>query len=148
MSQTIEIYCDGACSGNPGPGGFGSILRSGNIEKELSGAEYDTTNNRMELTAAITALEALKRPSSAIITTDSQYLVKGMNEWLQGWIRRGWINSKKDPVLNRDLWERLDALSKKHSVEWRWVKGHSGHPENERCDQLARAAITDLLSRS
>jgi len=147
MSTTIEIFCDGACSGNPGPGGFGAILRSGKLEKELSGAEYDTTNNRMELTAAITALEALKRPSRAIVTTDSQYLAKGMNEWLSGWIRRGWINSKKDPVLNRDLWERLDSLSKIHSVEWKWVRGHSGHPENERCDELARAAITELLSK-
>ena len=147
MSTTIEIFCDGACSGNPGPGGFGAILRSGKLEKELSGAEHDTTNNRMELTAAITALETLKRPSSAVLTTDSQYLVKGMNEWLSGWIRRGWINSKKDPVLNRDLWERLDSLSKIHSVEWKWVRGHSGHPENERCDVLARAAITELLSK-
>jgi len=148
MSTTIEIFCDGACSGNPGPGGFGAILRSGKLEKELSGAEFDTTNNRMELTGAITALEALKRPSRAVLTTDSQYLVKGMNEWLSGWIRRGWINSKKDPVLNRDLWERLDSLSKIHTVEWKWVRGHSGHPENERCDELARAAITELLSRS
>ena len=148
MSTTIEIFCDGACSGNPGPGGFGAILRSGKLEKELSGAEFDTTNNRMELTGAITALEALKRPSRAVLTTDSQYLVKGMNEWLSGWIKRGWINSKKDPVLNRDLWERLDSLSKIHSVEWKWVRGHSGHPENERCDELARAAITELLSKS
>ena len=147
MSTTIEIFCDGACSGNPGPGGFGAILRSGKLEKELSGAEFDTTNNRMELTGAITALEALKRPSKAVLTTDSQYLVKGMNEWLSGWIKRGWINSKKDPVLNRDLWERLDSLSKIHSVEWKWVRGHSGHPENERCDELARAAITELLSK-
>jgi len=145
--STIEIFCDGACSGNPGPGGFGAILRAGQHEKELSGAEHDTTNNRMELTAAITALEALKRPSRAVLTTDSQYLVKGMNEWLAGWIRRGWINSKKDPVLNRDLWERLDSLAKVHNIEWRWVRGHSGHPENERCDELARAAITDLLSK-
>lgn len=145
--STIEIFCDGACSGNPGPGGFGAILRAGRHEKELSGAEHDTTNNRMELTAAITALEALKRPSRAVLTTDSQYLVKGMNEWLAGWIRRGWINSKKDPVLNRDLWERLDSLAKVHNIEWRWVRGHSGHPENERCDELARAAITELLSR-
>jgi ribonuclease HI len=146
--STIEIFCDGACSGNPGPGGFGAILRSGQHEKEISGAERDTTNNRMEMTAAITALEALKRPSRAVLTTDSQYLVKGMNEWLAGWIRRGWVNSKKEPVMNRDLWERLDSLSKVHSVEWRWIKGHSGHPENERCDELARAAIVELLSKS
>lgn len=148
MSAPIEIFCDGACSGNPGPGGYGAVLRAGTLEKELSGAELETTNNRMELTAAITALEALKRPSAAVLTTDSQYLVKGMNEWLSGWIKRGWTTSKKDPVLNRDLWERLDSLCKVHSVEWRWVKGHSGHPENERCDALARAAISDLLSKN
>lgn len=145
MSTQIEIFCDGACSGNPGPGGFGAILRSGRTVKELSGSEPATTNNRMELTAAITALEALKRPCSVILTTDSQYLVKGMREWLAGWIRKGWVNSKKEPVLNRDLWERLDALAKVHTIEWRWVRGHNGHPENERCDELARLAIKDML---
>ena len=146
MSTPIEIFCDGACSGNPGPGGFGAILRSGATVKELYGSARETTNNRMELTAAITALEALKRPCSVILTTDSQYLVKGMREWLAGWIKKGWINSKKDPVLNRDLWERLDALSKVHKIDWRWVKGHDGHPENERCDELARMAIKEMLS--
>jgi ribonuclease HI len=145
MSTPIEIFCDGACSGNPGPGGYGAILRSGKTVKELYGAEQETTNNRMELTAAITALEALTRPCSVILTTDSQYLVKGMNEWLKGWIRKGWLNSKKEPVLNRDLWERLNALSQHHSINWQWVKGHSGHPENERCDELARIAIKQLL---
>jgi ribonuclease HI len=146
MSMPIEIYCDGACSGNPGPGGFGAILRSGSTIKELSGFSPDTTNNRMELTAAITALEALKRPCRVVLTTDSQYLVKGMQEWLAGWIRKGWINSKKEPVLNRDLWERLDSLARVHTIEWRWVRGHNGHPENERCDELARLAIKQLLS--
>jgi ribonuclease HI len=137
----VNIFCDGACSGNPGVGGFGSILRSGGHEKELSGAEGDTTNNRMEMTAAITALESLKRPCRVSLTTDSQYLVKGMTEWLPGWIRKSWINSKKEPVLNRDLWETLLALSKIHRIEWVWVRGHSGHTENERCDELARQAI-------
>lgn len=146
MSTPIEIFCDGACSGNPGPGGYGAILRSGKTVKEIYGAARETTNNRMELTAAITALEALKRPCSVVLTTDSQYLVKGMREWLAGWIRKGWINSKKEPVLNRDLWERLDALAKVHRIDWRWVKGHDGHPENERCDELARLAIREMLS--
>lgn len=141
MSTTVEIYCDGACSGNPGVGGWGAILRYGKTEKELSGADGDTTNNRMEMTAAIRALESLKRPCHAVITTDSQYLVKGMTEWLPGWIRRGWVNSKKEPVLNRDLWERLYELSKIHKIEWAWIRGHNGHIENERCDALARGAI-------
>ena len=141
MSTRVEIFCDGACSGNPGVGGFGCILRSGHHEKELSGADGDTTNNRMELTAAITALESLKRPCRVVLTTDSQYLVKGMTEWIHGWVRKGWINSKKEAVLNRDLWERLLALSRVHGIEWVWVRGHAGHPENERCDELARMAI-------
>jgi ribonuclease HI len=141
MSTPIEIFCDGACSGNPGPGGFGAILRSGSTVKELSGSAFETTNNRMELLAAITALEALKRPCRVVLTTDSQYLVKGMREWLAGWIRKGWVNSKKEPVLNRDLWERLDGLARVHTIDWQWVRGHSGHPENERCDELARQAI-------
>jgi len=140
----VEIFCDGACSGNPGPGGFGCILRSGDREKELSGADPDTTNNRMELTAAITALESLTRPCDVVLTTDSQYLVKGMTEWMPGWIRRGWKNSKKEDVLNRDLWERLLELTRVHRVHWTWIRGHNGHPENERCDALARAAIRDM----
>jgi ribonuclease HI len=143
MSTRIEIFCDGACSGNPGVGGYGAILRSGTTEKELSGATGETTNNRMEMTAAIEALAALKRPCSVIITTDSQYLVKGMTEWLAGWIKKGWLNSKKEPVLNRDLWERLMEVSRPHDVTWAWVRGHDGHAENERCDELARAAITE-----
>ncbi len=144
MSTRIEIFCDGACSGNPGPGGYGAILRYGKTVKELSGGERETTNNRMELTAAITALEALTRPCSVVLTTDSQYLVKGMKEWLAGWIRKGWINSRKEPVLNRDLWERLAALAKVHRIRWAWVRGHAGHPENERCDELARGAIEEM----
>ena len=143
MSTRIEIFCDGACSGNPGVGGYGAILRSGSTEKELSGAAGETTNNRMEMTAAIEALAALKRPCAVIVTTDSQYLVKGMTEWLAGWIRKGWLNSKKEPVLNRDLWERLMEVSRPHDVTWAWVRGHDGHAENERCDELARAAITE-----
>jgi ribonuclease HI len=143
----VNIFCDGACSGNPGVGGFGCILRYGGHEKELSGSDGDTTNNRMEMTAAITALESLKRPCRVHLTTDSQYLVKGMTEWLPGWIRKQWINSKKEPVMNRDLWERLLALSNIHLIEWNWVRGHAGHPENERCDELARKAIEDYRGR-
>jgi ribonuclease HI len=142
-APVVEIFCDGACSGNPGVGGFGSILRYGVSEKEISGAAGETTNNRMEMTAAITALESLKRPCSVKLTTDSQYLVKGMTEWLPGWVRKRWINSKKEPVLNRDLWERLLELSKVHSIQWLWVRGHAGHAENERCDELARKAIEE-----
>jgi ribonuclease HI len=140
----IEIFCDGACSGNPGIGGYGSILRCGAKVKELSGAEGATTNNRMEMSGAIAALEALSRPCEVLVTTDSQYLVKGMTEWISGWVKRGWVNSKKEPVLNRDLWERLLALSKVHKIKWAWVRGHNGHLENERCDELARAAIDDF----
>lgn len=140
----VEIFCDGACSGNPGVGGYGSILRCGGKEKELSGAEGITTNNRMEMSAAIAGLEALTRPCEVVLTTDSQYLVKGMTEWLPGWQKRGWVNSKKEPVVNRDLWERLVELTKVHKVRWVWVRGHNGHPENERCDELARAAIVNF----
>jgi ribonuclease HI len=141
QAAAVEIFCDGACSGNPGIGGWGCVLRYGGSEKELSGAAGDTTNNRMEMTAAITALESLKRPCRVRLTSDSQYLVKGMTEWLPGWIRKGWVNSKKEPVLNRDLWERLVALAQVHRIDWLWVRGHAGHPENERCDELARGAI-------
>lgn len=140
----VEIFCDGACSGNPGVGGFGAILRCGENEKEISGAAGDTTNNRMEMTAAIRALESLKRSCSVVLVTDSQYLVKGMTEWIQGWQRKGWMNSKKEPVLNRDLWERLLELTKIHQVVWAWIRGHNGHPENERCDALARRAIEEF----
>lgn len=140
-NQIVEIFCDGACSGNPGPGGYGAILRYGGQKKELSGGTRETTNNRMEMTAAIEALRQLKRPCNVLITTDSQYLVKGMTEWIEGWQRKEWRNSKKEPVVNKDLWEQLLSLSKVHSVQWKWVKGHTGHVENERCDQLAREGI-------
>lgn len=141
--QLVEIFSDGACSGNPGPGGYGTILRFGEVEKELSGFDPETTNNRMELLGAIVGLEALTRPCRVRATTDSQYLVKGMTEWIDGWIKKGWKNSQKKEVLNRDLWERLVELCEKHQVEWVWVRGHDGHAENERCDELARAAIVE-----
>ena len=141
----VEIFCDGACSGNPGPGGYGALLRYSGRVKELSGGAQETTNNRMEMTAAIEALRQLKRPCQVVITTDSQYLVKGMTEWIVGWQRKGWRTSKKEPVINKDLWELLLALTKPHSVQWKWVKGHAGHLENERCDQLAREGIPTNL---
>jgi ribonuclease HI len=139
---SVEIFCDGACSGNPGPGGYGAILRCGDAEKEISGGAPATTNNRMEMTAVIEALRQLTRPCRVSITTDSQYVVKGMTEWIKGWQRKGWQNSKKEAVLNRDLWESLLEESQRHTIEWIWVRGHAGHPENERCDQLAREALT------
>jgi ribonuclease HI len=139
--KIVEIFADGACSGNPGPGGWGTLLRWDGHQKELSGFEPETTNNRMELTAAIEGLTALKRPCRVRLTTDSEYLKKGMTEWIDGWIKRGWKNAAKKDVANRDLWERLLELSRRHQVEWHWVRGHAGHPENERCDELARAAI-------
>lgn len=142
---TVEIFCDGACSGNPGPGGYGAILRYGGRVKELSGGARDTTNNRMEMTAAIEALRQLNRPCRVVITTDSQYLVKGMTEWIEGWQRKGWRNSKREPVVNKDLWEQLLALTQPHTVQWNWVRGHDGHVENERCDQLAREGIPARL---
>jgi ribonuclease HI len=146
--SVVEIFSDGACSGNPGPGGFGAILRYNGHEREISGAEAQTTNNRMELTGAIEALKRLTRPCRVVITTDSQYLVKGMTEWIAGWQRKGWMNSKKEPVLNRDLWEELLSLAKLHKIEWRWVRGHAGHVENERCDCLAREAIAKMAGNA
>jgi len=137
----VEIFSDGACSGNPGPGGYGTILRYGKHVKELSGYDPETTNNRMEMLGAIIGLESLSRPCRVRLTTDSQYLVKGMTEWIDGWQRKGWKNSKKEEVANRDLWERLLVQAAKHQIDWCWVKGHAGHEENERCDELARAAI-------
>jgi ribonuclease HI len=146
LSSTVEIYADGACRGNPGPGGWGVLLIHKDREKELSGAEPMTTNNRMELTAAIRALEALKKPgTSARVYTDSQYVIKGIEEWIGGWKARGWRTADKKPVKNQDLWERLDALAVQHSLEWHWVKGHSGVPGNERVDALANRAIDALL---
>ena len=137
----VEIFTDGACSGNPGPGGWGAILRYGDTEKELSGGEAETTNNRMELTAAIEALNALKRPCQIVLTTDSTYVKDGITSWIDGWKKRGWKNSQKKPVKNEDLWKALDEARSRHTVEWEWVKGHAGHAENERCDELARNAM-------
>ena len=148
MSQIVEVYTDGACRGNPGPGGWGVLLRYGNTEKELYGGEADTTNNRMELMAAIQALENLKRESKVILTTDSQYVRKGITEWIANWKKRGWKTSSKQPVKNKDLWQRLDKAATQHRVEWHWVRGHTGHPENERADQLANKGIDELLSNS
>jgi ribonuclease HI len=142
----VTIFTDGACRGNPGPGGWGAILRAGDREKELSGAEPETTNNRMELTAAIRALEALKRPCEVTLTTDSEYLRKGITEWLPAWKARGWKTADKKPVKNQDLWERLEAATHPHRIRWQWIKGHSGHPENERADQLANGAIEEMLA--
>ncbi len=139
----VEIFTDGACSGNPGPGGYGAILKYRGQIKEISGYERETTNNRMEMRAIIEALRKLKRPCRIKVMTDSNYVVKGMTEWLPGWIRRNWVNSQKKPVLNRDLWEELIKRTQAHQIRWIWIKGHNGHPENERCDQLARDAIKD-----
>lgn len=139
--KSVEIFSDGACSGNPGPGGWGTILRWDGHVKELSGYAPETTNNRMELTAAIEGLAALKRPCRVRLTTDSEYVKKGITEWIAGWVRRGWKNSQKKDVANRDLWEKLLEQTRRHQVEWHWVRGHAGHSENERCDELARAAI-------
>jgi ribonuclease HI len=146
-ASLVEIFCDGACSGNPGPGGYGAILRYNGHEKEIRGGEVLTTNNRMEMTAVIEALRLLTRPCRIAVVTDSQYLVKGMTEWIHGWKRKGWQNSKKEPVLNRDLWEELLKLCSQHVVNWQWIRGHNGHVENERCDQLARQAITEIKNK-
>lgn len=145
MNQPIvEIYTDGACSGNPGPGGWGAVLRYGRYEKELSGAEPATTNNRMEMTAAIMALEALTRPSTVEIHTDSTYLRDGILKWLPAWKKRGWLTADRKPVKNVDLWQRLEKALAPHRVTWHWVKGHAGHPENERADKLAVEAIKQI----
>ena len=140
----VEIYADGACRGNPGPGGWGVVLRSRGAERELFGGERDTTNNRMELTAVIRALEALKRHCSVRVYTDSQYVQKGISEWIHSWKRRGWRTADKKPVKNEDLWRRLDELAREHSIEWHWVRGHSGHVENERADALANRGIDEM----
>jgi ribonuclease HI len=137
----VTIYTDGACSGNPGPGGWGALLAYNGTEKELSGGEAATTNNRMELMAAIMALEALKSPCRVDLYTDSNYVRHGIMEWIKGWKAKGWKTADKKPVKNQELWQRLDAAAARHSVTWHWVKGHDGHPENERADALARAAI-------
>lgn len=146
-STPIEIYCDGACRGNPGPGGWGAVLRSGIHEKHLCGAAADTTNNRMELMGAIEALRALKKPSQVTLWTDSQYVKKGMTEWLAGWKAKGWKNAAKESVKNVDLWQMLEAEAARHQVDWRWVKGHAGHEGNELADQLANRAIDEMLEQ-
>lgn len=148
MSQIVEVYTDGACRGNPGPGGWGVLLRFGDTEKELYGAEAETTNNRMELMAAIKALENLKRGCKVSLTTDSQYVRKGITEWIANWKKRDWKTASKQPVKNKDLWQRLDKAATQHKVEWHWVRGHTGHSENERADQLANKGIDELLSNS
>ena len=137
----VDIFTDGACSGNPGPGGWAAILRSGKHEKELSGGEAATTNNRMELTAVIRALEALKKPSGAVIHTDSRYVMDGATKWMKNWKKNGWKTADKKQVKNEELWRALEEASARHAVSWRWVEGHAGHAENERADALARAAI-------
>jgi ribonuclease HI len=140
-ADTIYIYSDGACKGNPGPGGWGALLVSSGHRKEISGGEPNTTNNRMEMTAVIRALESLKRPSTVEVHTDSQYVQKGISEWMPGWKRRNWRTADGKPVKNQDLWLQLDALSQLHRIEWKWVRGHAGHPENERADALANQGV-------
>jgi ribonuclease HI len=142
----IEIFTDGACRDNPGPGGWAAVLRYGDHEKDLSGFDRRTTNNRMELTAVLEALKALRRPSKATITTDSQYVKNGITQWIHTWKRNGWQTSTKKPVKNVDLWKSLDEQAARHTIAWQWVRGHAGHPENERCDRLAREAIEKGLA--
>jgi len=144
MSNKIYIYTDGACKGNPGRGGWGALLKYSDTEKELCGGEQDTTNNRMEMTAAIKALAQLTRPCEVVLTTDSQYLRQGITQWIINWKKRGWKTANKKPVKNIDLWKQLDELEQKHQITWNWVKGHSGHPENERADELANKGIETL----
>lgn len=148
MADSVEIYTDGACSGNPGPGGWGAVLRYGTVEKEIYGGDLGpTTNNRMELTAPIQALESLKRRVTVRLYTDSTYVRNGITSWVQNWKRNGWMTSAKTPVKNADLWRRLDEAAAQHDVEWHWVKGHAGHPENERADRLAVKGIEEAVGR-
>jgi ribonuclease HI len=142
--DSIDIYTDGACKGNPGPGGWGALLRLGAHEKELWGGEAETTNNRMELMAVIGALSALKRPARARVYTDSKYVQQGISAWIHGWKKNGWKTASRAPVKNADLWQQLDQLAARHQLEWIWVKGHAGHPDNERADALANRGITEL----
>ncbi len=146
--KTVEIFSDGACRGNPGPGGWGVLLRYGKNERSLCGAEQDTTNNRMELTAALEGLKSLKEPCSVILTTDSQYLRKGITEWIISWKAKGWKTSARQPVKNQDLWQAIDEIAQQHNIEWHWVKGHTGHRENEIADQLANQAIDELSRKA
>lgn len=147
-AERVKIFTDGACRGNPGPGGWGALLCFNGNEKELRGAEAQTTNNRMELTAAIMGLEALKRPCHVVLTTDSQYVKNGITLWLSEWKRRGWKTANRKQVKNVDLWQRLDAVVTQHDIDWQWVKGHSGHTENDRVDQLANRAIDEMLEKT
>lgn len=142
--KKVEIFTDGACRGNPGPGGWGALLRYGEHERELYGGERETTNNRMELTAAVRALDALREPCIVALTTDSEYVRKGITEWLPNWKRRNWKTASRQPVKNADLWQALEAAASRHQVSWHWVKGHAGHPENERADRLANRGIDEL----
>lgn len=150
MQKSVEIFTDGSCLGNPGPGGYGVILRYKGREKELNQGYQNTTNNRMELLAAIVGLETLKEPCSVTLYTDSQYVKQGIESWLANWKKRNWKTSNREDVKNKDLWQRLDAINQQHKVTWRWVKGHAGHAENERCDELARSAAsgTNLIPDS
>ena len=145
MMDKIQIYTDGACKGNPGVGGWGALLVAGNKEKELFGGEKETTNNRMELMAVIQALNALKRPCEITLHTDSQYVLKGITEWISGWKAKGWKTASKAPVKNVDLWQALDQAQSVHQIDWRWVRGHTGHPGNERADQLANRGVESVL---
>ena len=142
--KTVDIFTDGACSGNPGPGGWGAILRYAGVEKELCGGEPATTNNRMELMAAIQALEALKRPMTVRLYTDSEYVKNGITQWIKGWKARGWTTADRKPVKNVDLWQRLDEAAQRHDIQFHWVRGHAGHPENERADALARQGLAEI----
>ena len=144
VSTETEIFTDGACRGNPGPGGWGALMRFNSTEKEFYGGEQHTTNNRMEMTAAIKALSQLSRPCEVVLTTDSQYLRQGITQWITNWKKRGWKTAAKQPVKNKDLWQQLDALVQEHTITWNWVKGHSGHRENERADELANKGIETL----
>ena len=146
MADKVQIFTDGACRGNPGPGGWGAVLQYGTHQKELYGGDPETTNNRMELMAASMALESLTRPCTVTLTTDSIYVQKGITEWLAAWKRRGWQTADKKPVKNQDLWERLESAVRSHRVKWEWIKGHSGHAENELADQLANRAIDEMLA--
>ncbi|GLR77866.1 ribonuclease HI [Azospirillum oryzae] len=145
--KTVDIFTDGACSGNPGPGGWGAILRYGEVEKELYGGEPATTNNRMELMAAIMALEALKKPVTVRLFTDSEYVKNGITKWIHGWKAKGWLTADKKPVKNVDLWQRLEEAKRQHEIEFHWVRGHAGHPENERADELARRGVADVRAQ-
>ncbi|WP_200909758.1 ribonuclease HI [Azospirillum thiophilum] len=146
--RTVDIFTDGACSGNPGPGGWGAILRYGEVEKELYGGEPATTNNRMELMAAIMALEALKKPVVVRLFTDSEYVKNGITKWIHGWKAKGWLTADRKPVKNVDLWQRLEEAKRQHEIEFHWVRGHAGHPENERADELARRGVADVRART